>query len=137
MNKLAIAIEKGELTVEELASAKELIERAELVINGIEACKKTLLFPLGVNSINCFSHMDTVKEYESWGKCTIDGTFTCFCNLKGNQVTHRCNLMNFSEVFMAFENTEFAEELRMFLLKQIDMVNRESAKYQDDCQGRQ
>ena len=58
MNKLATLIANGSITVEELASAHELIERAELVMKGIEACKKTLLFPVNTSSIDCYSYMD-------------------------------------------------------------------------------
>ena len=123
MNKLATLIANGDITVEELASAKELIERAELVTNGIEACRKTLAFPFGVSSINCYSYMDRAGEYEAWGNCTTDGTFTCSCNWGGNHVTGRCNLTNFAEVFMAFENEEFAHDLRRFLRQQIEKAN--------------
>ena len=51
MNRLATFIANGSISVEELASAKELIERAELVTKGIEACKKTLAFPLGTTKL--------------------------------------------------------------------------------------
>ena len=44
MNKLATLIAKGEITVQELAGAQELIDRAELVTKGINACKKTITF---------------------------------------------------------------------------------------------
>lgn len=123
MNKLAKLIANGDITVEELASAKELIERAELVTNGINACKKTMVFPLGASKIKCYSYMDSAGEYEAWGDCTTDGMFTCSCNWGGNHVTGRCNLTNFADVFMAFENSEFAFDLRRFLLQQIKNAN--------------
>lgn len=123
MNKLATLIAKGEITVEELASAKKLIERADLVTNGIKACSKTLVFPFGVSEINCYSYTDSAGEYEAWGTCTSDGTFTCSCNWGGNHVVGRCNLTNFTEVFMAFENSEFAYDLHRFLLQQIEKAN--------------
>lgn len=122
MNKLAKLIANGDVSVEELDSAKELIERAELVKEGIEACKKTLSFPFGVSKINCYSYMDSAGEYEAWGSCSIDGTFTCSCNWGGNHVIGICNLTKFTEVFMAFENKEFAHDLRRFLLQQIKMA---------------
>ena len=112
-------IAKKEITVEGLSSAKALIERAELVTKGLQACKKTLMFPLGVDEINCYSYMDSAGEYEAWGKCTVDGTFTCYCNWGGNHLIGSCNLTNFSEVFMAFENSSFEHNLRRFLLQQI------------------
>ncbi len=120
MNKLATLIANGSITVEELASAHELIERAELVMKGIEACKKTLLFPVNTSSIDCYSYMDSAGEYQAWGKCSIDGTFTCYCNWGGPHEIGSCNLINFEEVFMAFENGEFAHDLRRFLLQQIE-----------------
>ncbi len=119
MNNLATLIANGDITVEELANAKELIDRAELTMKGVEACKKTLTFPLGVSTINCYSYMDSAGEYEAWGTCTSDGIFTCSCNWGGNHVIGECNLTNFAEVFMAFENGEFVRDLRRFLLQQI------------------
>lgn len=123
MNKIATLIAKGEITVEDLASANELIERAELVMNGIEACKKTLSFSFGVSSIYCYSYTDRAGEYEASGECFDDGTFICYCNWGGYHEIGRCNLTNFAEVFMAFENREFACDLRRFLLQQIEKAN--------------
>lgn len=120
MNKLAKLISTGEITVEELASASKLIERANLVINGLTACKKTLVFPFGVNVIFCYSYTDTVGEYSAWGSCTSDGIFTCSCNWGGDHVIGRCNLNNFEEVFMAFEIDDFDHNLRRFLEQQIN-----------------
>ncbi len=119
MNRLAGLIANGTITVEELANAQDLIERAKLVTQGLEACKKTLAFPLGVKEINCYSYIDSAGEYEAWGQCTIDGIFTCYCNWGGNHVIGRCNLANFAEVFTAFDNDEFASDLQRFLLQQI------------------
>ena len=123
MNKLANLIANGEITVEELANAGELIERAELVSKGLKACKRTILFPFGTDEISCYSYMDSAGEYQSWGSCTKDGVFTCSCNWGGNHETGKCNLTNFTEVFMAFENDEFAHDLRRFLLQQIEKAN--------------
>ena len=120
MNRLAKMIAQGDITVEELASAKELIERAEYVRRGVEACRETLSFPIGVKEIRCYSYMDVAGEYEAWGTCSLDGTFTCSCNWGGNHVVGTCNLLNFSEVFLALENQEFSHDLRRFLNQQID-----------------
>lgn len=119
MNKLVTLVSNGDITVEELASAEELIERADWVISGINACKQTLIFPIGVREINCYSFTHSDKGYKVWGNCTCDGMFTCFSNQGGNHVIGSCNLTNPIEVFMAFENSEFKDELRMFLLRQI------------------
>lgn len=119
MNKLANLIATGEITVEELANAKELIERAELVITGLKACEKTIKFSFGVSEINCYSYMDSAGEYESWGTCTRDGIFTCSCNWGGNHVTGQCDLTNFADVFTAFDNSEFCHDLKRFLSQQI------------------
>ena len=120
MNKLAKLIADGEIAVEDLANARKLIERAEFVKNGIEACKETIQFPLGKTTVECYSYMDLAGEYESWGTCTIDGEFICYCNWGGNHEIGRCNLLDYSEVFMAFENKEFAFDLKRFLTQQID-----------------
>ena len=120
MNKLAKLISTGEITVEELAGASKLIDRAQLVVKGIAACKKNLVFPLGVNVISCYSYTDSVGEYSAWGSCTSDGIFTCSCNWGGDHVIGRCNLNNFAEVFMAFEIDDFDHNLRRFLEQQIN-----------------
>lgn len=123
MNKLANLIANGEITVEELANATELIERAELVTKGIEACKKTIVFSLGKKEIECYSYMDSAGEYQAWGSCTNDGVFTCSCNWGGNHVIGSCNLTDYKDVFMAFENSEFKHDLRRFLTWQIEKAN--------------
>lgn len=118
-NKLSTMIANGEISIEELAGATELIERAKLVTEGIEACKKTISFPFGSNEVNCYHYMDSAGEYESWGTCTTDGMFTCSCNWGGNHVTGRCNLTDYADVFKAFDNHEFEHDLRRFLQFQI------------------
>lgn len=126
MNKIANLISTGEITVEDLSNAKDLIDRAQFVVTALEACKRTISFPLGVTEISCYSFMDFAGEYEAWGSCTSDGTFTCSCNWGGNHVIGHCNLMNFAEVFMAFENGEFASDLKRFLSYQIQ-IEKENA----------
>lgn len=123
MNKIATLIANGEITVEELANAQELIDRAEIVNQGLEACKKTIMFPLGVCEIDCYSYTDSDGEYNSWGSCTNDGTFTCYCNWGGDHIIGKCNLKDFVSVFMAFEKHEFVNDLRRFLLTQISKAN--------------
>lgn len=122
MNKLAFFIANGEVTVEELANAKDLIERAELVSKGINACKTSIMFPIEVNEVSCYSYTDSAGEYHSWGTCTNCGMFTCYCNWGGDHEIGRVDLTNFEQVFMAFENSEFAHDLKRFLQQQIKKV---------------
>ena len=125
MNKIAKLIADGKITVEELKDAQELIERAELVIKGVEACKKTLKFPLGEEKLNCYKYVDSFGEYEAWGTCTNTGIFTCHCNWGGTHQIGTCNLTDFNEVFLAFENSEFSSDLKRFLLEQIEKAKNE------------
>ena len=120
MNKIAMMIASGEISVEELASVPELIERANLVIKGIDACKLTLNFPFGKDMIDCYDYTDTAGEYHSWGNCSSKGIFTCYCNWGGSHMTGACDLTNFSSVFIAFENSEFEYDLKRFLKQQIE-----------------
>jgi hypothetical protein len=119
MNKLAELIANGEITVDELADAEELIVRAKLVTQGIEACKKNIVFPLASSSVSCYRYT-AFGEYEAWGECTIAGTFTCFSNWGGNHEIGRCNLTNFKEVFLAFDQKEFGGDLKRFLEEQVE-----------------
>ena len=118
--KLANLIANGTISVQDLANAPELIERAKLVKDGLEACEKTLLFPFGTDRLNCFEYTDRAGEYSSWGTVTRDGIFTCWCNWGGNHEIGRVALSNPGDVFMAFENEEFAHELKRFLQEQIE-----------------
>ena len=123
MSRLAELIYNGEISVEELAMAKDLIERANLVAKGVEACKKTLLFPLGKTQIECYSYTHSDKAYSSWGSCTNDGLLKMTCNKGGNQQTFTCNLLIFESVFMAFDNEEFSCDLKRFLENQIEKAS--------------
>lgn len=124
-NKLSTLIANGALSVEELANANELIERAELVKKGIAACKQTLVFPLGTDEISCYDYTDGAGEYHSWGTCTSDGTFRCSCNWGGNHEIGSCNIIDFKDVFLAFDNEKLRSDLRRFLLEQIQLANAE------------
>lgn len=118
-NRLVTLIANGEITVAELAKATDLIERANLVVEAISACQKTLVFPFGSTKIHCYSYTDRAGEYSAWGDCTSDGIFRCFCNWGGNHKIGEVNLMSFKDVFLAFENSEFEHDLRRFLKEQI------------------
>ena len=117
--KLANLIANGTISVADLANASELIERAKLVTDGLKACTQTLLFPLGTEELHCFSYTDRAGEYSSWGTVSRDGTFTCWCNWGGNHEIGRVNLNKPAEVFVAFDNYEFASDLKRFLKEQI------------------
>jgi len=118
--KLATLIANGTITIEDLANAPELIERAKLVRDGLDACAKTLLFPFGTNELHCYSYTDRAGEYSSWGSVTIDGIFTCWSNWGGNHEIGKINLNKPTEVFLAFGNSEFAHDLKRFLNEQIE-----------------
>ena len=124
MNKLANLISEGTITVEELANAPQLIERAKFVQEALKACSKTLMFPLGVTKLECYSYTDRAGEYHSWGSVSADGTFVCYCNWGGNHCIGRVNLTNPSDVFMAFEDTEIASDLKRFLQDQIQKISK-------------
>lgn len=119
MMKLANLIANGTISVADLTNAPELIERAKLVTDGLKACTQTLLFPLGTEELHCFSYTDRAGEYSSWGTVSRDGTFTCWCNWGGNHEIGRINLNKPAEVFVAFDNYEFASDLKRFLKEQI------------------
>ena len=123
MNKLAHLIAEGEITAEDLTNSQKLIELAEFVKKGLEACKKTLSFPLGISELDCYSYTDSAGEYSSWGIVTSDGVFTCYCNWGGNHMIGQCNLTDFSNVFLNMDNDEFKCDLKRFLAQQIKKAN--------------
>ena len=122
MNKLAEMICNGEILVEDLANAGELIDRARLIRDGVDASRKTLVFPIGQTKVRCYHYVDSAGEYEAWGFVTWDGTFSCYCNWCGNHQIGEVNLFRFEDVFMAFEDEEFAYDLERFLREQIEKV---------------
>lgn len=121
MNKITQLIANGKFSVQELAQTQDLIERAKLVTDGLEACKKTLKFPLKETIIQCYYYADSVEKYESWGTYQKDGIFTtCSCNQYGIHINGKCDLNNFANVFLAFEDNEFKPDLERFLRQQIE-----------------
>lgn len=124
MDKLVMLIANGEITVEEMAWSREIFERAELVVKGLEACKKTIKFLPGISEVECYSYIDEGSDYVSWGTCTKSGNFACYCNWGGNHLTGSCNLRNYREVFLSFEQSDFAYDLKRFLLEQIKLAEK-------------
>ena len=123
MNKIVDLIELNELSIEELAKADYLVKRAELVKEGLEACKKTISFPLGVKKQECY-HEKFRTDYEAWAIVENDGSITFYNNNSTNQIAGSTNLTSEKEVFMAFENKDIARDLEHFLQIQIMQVNQ-------------
>ena len=119
MNGLVKMITDGVISVEELAAAPELIERAKLVKEGLAACMKNITFPFGKNEIPCFSYMDRAGEYESWGSVNRDGTLVIWSNWGGNHEVGRVNIFQPAQVFTALENQSLKCNLECFLKQQI------------------
>ena len=124
MNKLLRLSENGNITAGELTNANDLIsqtepERVELVIKGLEACQKTLLFPMSTYKIDCYSHTDSAGNKSS-GSCTNDGTFVCTYHCGTMKITNSCNLKSFLSVLLAFDNENFSPDLERFLHQQIE-----------------
>ena len=118
--KLSELVANGTISFEELLlETSEIIERTKLVNDGLNACTKTLLFPLRVEQLDCFSCSDTsCGGYGSWGTVSRDGIFTCR-NYYDDKEIGRVNLNNPTDVFIALESSAFACCLRKFLEQQI------------------
>ena len=127
-NKLAQYIANGFISVEDLANAEELIARAKLVTNALKACKNQILFPMGTEKIKCYDYTDRAGEYHAWGMCNLNGDFLCYTTWGGEHLIGKVNLNNFSQVFMAFENEEFARDLNRFLQEQLNKVEKYKSK---------
>lgn len=125
-NKLVTLIANEEISVEELANAPKLIDRASFVVKAIEACKKTLVFSVGTEEIGCYTYTDRAGEYYAWGNCTHEGVFRCCCNWGGDHEIGRVNILSFKEVFLALNDNEFEADLTRFLNEQIEKVEGEA-----------
>ena len=124
MQKIMELIVTGGITIEELAAAPELIERASLVTEGLKACKKTLLFPLGETEISCYAYTDRAGEYEAWASCTSQGICTFYTNWGGNHKIGEVNLNDHLNVFQAFDDHELRSDLKRFLSRQIEKAEK-------------
>lgn len=122
MSKIEELIASGDISPEDLVEAEDLIERAKLVQEGLNACKQTISFPLGKKKVQCyFQNCETEDNegYNVWGECDTDGEFICISNQNGKHIIGRCNLLDFEKTFMAFSNEKFARHLKKFLKEQI------------------
>lgn len=77
----------------DLRDAKDLFKLLDFVAAGIEACKETLLFPMGRDTI-VLTHENC--EYH----CKFNGELICY-DEESNDVLGNCNLNDFNDVFMA------------------------------------
>ena len=126
MNELATKIAKKEITEQDLIDAKELIDRATLISEGITACKKTILFPLTQDYVRCYYQPYSSLGGPWYGKCRHDGLFILYLwrgSWLGDLEIGRCDISNFNEVFRAFDNEEIAPHLERFLREQIEKAN--------------
>ena len=121
MKKLVELVADGELRVEELSRLPELIERAKLVLQAMEACRKTICFPLGVQELKCYE-FEQFGEYHAWGLVSPDGYFTCWSNWGGDHRIGWVSLNNAASLFLALEDPDFAPDLTRFLKEQIEKV---------------
>lgn len=121
-------IAKDIISVDDLANASELVDRAKLVNEGIKACKLTIKIPLGMGEVDCYHYEEEEIEYEIRGTIRSDGVFTCYCEWWDNWKIGQCNLFKPEDVFLALENKEFKEDLERFLKEQINKANTISKK---------
>ena len=120
MGKLTEMVDNGQISVQELCSVNELVELANLAAEGVEACKKTIVFPLGTTEVQCYSYIDRAGEYESWGSCRNDGIFECASSWGGPHIIGYVDITSYEEVFKALRNEEFRFDLERFLRIQIE-----------------
>lgn len=126
MNKLAEIVANGEIDVEELNRASEFIERAQFVKDAIEACKKTIVFPLGTEGIKCYFNEKRGSK-KVWGYCTVAGIFKLSGHFKFPG-EYDINILSFKEVFLALDTEDISEDLRSFLEQQIEKEKTQEAE---------
>ena len=93
LGNLAKSIRERVIAPCDLRDAKDLFKPLDFVAAGIEACKETLLFPMGRDTI-VLTHEDC--EYH----CKFNGELICY-DEESNDVLGNCNLNDFNDVFMA------------------------------------
>lgn len=93
LGNLAKSIRERVIAPCDLRDAKDLFKLLDFVAAGIEACKETLLFPMGRDTI-VLTHEDC--EYH----CKFNGELICY-DEESNDVLGSCNLNDFNDVFMA------------------------------------
>lgn len=84
----------------DLRDAKDLFKLLDFVAAGIEACKETLLFPMGRDTIvltheNCEYHIK------------FNGELICYDD--SDEILGNCNLNDFNDVFMAIFYQHYKE----------------------------
>lgn len=124
--KLSELIANGTITItisieDLLGEAPKVIECAKLVNDGLKACTKTLLFPLNVEKLECFSCAEDCGYSDYRGTVSRDGTFTCLEYGEEEYCIGSVNLNNPTDVFTALlpDHDAFARCLKKFLEQQI------------------
>jgi hypothetical protein len=123
MNKLMQLISDGHITVEDITNIPVIIERAKLVKAGLEACSKTIVFPLGEAEVFRYDYTDMAGEYHSWGKVANNGYLTIYSNWGGDHRICYVNLLDATEVLVAMDDDEARYDLTRFLTERIDKAN--------------
>lgn len=123
MKKLAQMLANGEITIKDLSDASDLIQRAKLITDGIEACKKGIfLFPWGKNTIQVYEFSG--GESHHWATFTQDGELVFYTNWGGDHQTGRCNLNDVQSVYECFENNETKDDIKRFLTESIQKTKK-------------
>lgn len=79
MNNIVKLIESGEITVEDLSNAPQVIENAKLARQGLEACKKTLHFPFGQSTIKWSGPWNEDEDFsDGWAEIKYPSSITFF-----------------------------------------------------------
>ena len=117
MKKLAQMLACGEITIEDLADASGLIEQANLIDEGIKACKKGIfLFPWGKDTIQVYDFYGSGGESHHWATFDRSGELVFYSNWGGDHQTGRCNLNDIQSVYECFEKHETEGDISRFLM---------------------
>ena len=123
-NKIVELINNGTISLRDLVDASDLIEKTKFVNEAVEACKKTLFFPVGEDVIQCFDHVKGNYHFTGW--CTREGEFSLNSNLSEMKFVGCCNILDFYDVFRNLD-TEMKTGLEIFLKEQIQKAKSQKA----------
>lgn len=112
-------VKSGKVKLEKIDKIQMELDRARIIVKGMDACRKNIMFPIKTKNVQCYSNRTLKPGFEIWGTCTSSGVFSCYSNVSGDNLIGKCDLTDFESIFNAMDSIEFNNILRDFFNEQI------------------